>query len=396
MNKKGQGRLILAVLIIACVGQINTIASVMMADIAAEFPNASATAIQYVMQFGMIGGFPVSLAMTVLSQKFRKKPMILIGMACILIGGAIPIFSHSSLAVLYVCAFLVGAGQGFITPLLGTIILLNFEGTMKDRMIGLNTTFGTGGAALLLVIAGWVCKTGWVNVYYIYFAVVPVFIIALTCLPMDEVPKAAEGESGPKAAIPGKGVVQCCLAVCMMVAYATFPLNLSMFVVENNIGDSAATGLGMSLVTIVGALVGLILPQIIKVFKLYISALGAAFGFLATACVIASNGIAMIYVASILDGIFFGVIMAGGGYVIGRICKPEQIGPTFSLSMSFVTLGTIFSPIIVNALTSVWGGTGSKGAFITSAGIFAVVFVLQIFWGAYLTKTCPEAPVPQE
>ena len=116
MNKKGQGRLILAVLIIACVGQINTIASVMMADIAAEFPDASATAIQYVMQFGMIGGFPVSLAMTVLSQKFRKKPMILIGMACILIGGAIPIVSHSSLAVLYVCAFLVGAAAGHHHP----------------------------------------------------------------------------------------------------------------------------------------------------------------------------------------------------------------------------------------------------------------------------------------
>ena len=396
MNKKGQGRLILAVLIIACVGQINTIASVMMADIAAEFPDASATAIQYVMQFGMIGGFPVSLAMTVLSQKFRKKPMILIGMACIIIGGAIPIVSHSSLAVLYVCAFLVGAGQGFITPLLGTIILLNFEGSMKDRMIGLNTTFGTGGAALLLVIAGWVCKTGWVNVYYIYFAVVPVFLIALVCLPMDEKPQPiAATESGSKAAIPAKGAIQCLLAVCMMIGYVTFPLNLAMFVVGEGIGDPASVGLGMSLVTIVGALVGLILPQIIKMFKLYISALGAAFGFLSTVCVIVAGNMMMVYMAAILNGIFFGVVMAGGGYVIGRICKPEQIGPTFSLSMSFVTLGTIISPIIVNALTAVWGGEGSKGAFITSAGIFAVVFVLQIFWGAYLTKTCPEAPVPQ-
>lgn len=115
MNKKGQGRLILAVLIIALVGQINTIASVMMADIAAAFPNASATAIQYVMQFGMIGGFPISLAMTVLSQKFRKKPMILIGMVCILIGGAIPIFSHSSLIVLYIMEVPYGNCRSGIT-----------------------------------------------------------------------------------------------------------------------------------------------------------------------------------------------------------------------------------------------------------------------------------------
>ena len=400
MKKQGQGRLILAILIIALVGQINTIASVMMADIAAAFPDASAVAVQYVMQFGMIGGFPVSLAMTVLSQKFRKKPMILLGMVLILIGGVIPIFSHSSLVVLYVCAFLVGAGQGFITPLLGTIILLNFEGTQKDRILGLNTTFGTGGAAVLLLIAGWVCKTGWVHVYYIYFFVIPVFIIALTCLPMDEVPKADPAAGGSKAAIPGKGFVQCCMSVLMFIAYAVFPLNLSMFVVENNVGDSAAVGLGMSLVTIVGALVGLILPQITKAFKLYIGTLAAVFGFLATTCVIISKSAMMLYVASVLDGVFFGVMMAGGGYVIGRICRPEQIGPTFSLSMSFVTLGTIFSPIIINALNGIWGGAkyGSKGSFITAAVIFVVLIVLQAIWGTYLTKTCPPeaAPAPQE
>lgn len=73
-------------------------------------------------------------------------------------------------------------------------------------MIGLNTTFGTGGATLLLVVAGWVCKTGWVHVCYIYFAVIPVFIIALLCLPMDENPQPiAATESGSKAAIPAKG-----------------------------------------------------------------------------------------------------------------------------------------------------------------------------------------------
>lgn len=394
--KKGQGKLIFAILVIALVGQINTIASVMIADLATAFPTASPVALQYVMQFGMIGGFPVSLAMTVLSQKFRKKPMILLGMVLILIGGAVPIFVHSSLAILYVCAFIVGAGQGFITPLLGTIILLNFEGTLKDRILGLNTTFGTGGAALLLMVAGWVCKTGWVHVYYIYFFVIPVFIVALLCLPMDEVPKADPSASGPKAAIPGKGVIQCCIAVLMFIAYAVFPLNLALYVTEYNVGDSAAVGLGMSLVTIVGALIGLILPQITKMFKLYIGTLAAVFGFLATFCVIIAKNIAMIYVASVLDGIFFGVMMAGGGYVIGRICRPEQIGPTFSLSMSFVTLGTIFSPIIINFLNGIWGGAkyGTKGSFITAAAIFVVVIVLQIIWGTYLTKTCPPEVAP--
>lgn len=79
-----------AILAVALVCQINTIASVMMADIAAAFPGASDVAVQYVMQSGMIGGFVVALLMSVLSTRFRKKPMILIGLVAILVGGLLP------------------------------------------------------------------------------------------------------------------------------------------------------------------------------------------------------------------------------------------------------------------------------------------------------------------
>ena len=81
---------------IALVCQINTIASVMMADISAAFPGASTVSVQYVMQSGMIGAFVISLIMSVLTSHFRKKPMILMGLAAIFIGGLLPILNHSS------------------------------------------------------------------------------------------------------------------------------------------------------------------------------------------------------------------------------------------------------------------------------------------------------------
>lgn len=394
-KSKGKMTLIIAVLAIAIVSQINTIASVMLADISLALNVTDPTALQYVMQFGMIGGFPIALAMTILARHFRRKPMILIGLVFILVGGALPIFFHSSLVVLYVCAFLVGFGQGFLSPLLGTTILTSFEGTMQNRMLGLNTTFGTGGAAVLLVLAGWLCKTGWVNVYYLYFMAIPVFVIALLFLPMDPKPQdviAADAASGgSKAAIPAVGVINCCLSVVLMVAYAVFPLNINLFVVAEGIGTSAETGLSMSLVTIVGALVGLVLPQIIKMFKLYISTVGAIAGLLATIVAMVSKNITMVYVASVLDGVFFGIVMAGGGYIINRICKPSQIAPTFSLSMAMVTLGTIFSPIIVNFVTSLmFGEVTPKGSFTVGAIIFGVGVVLCAVWATYLTKKFPE------
>lgn len=206
----GKGALKFAILATIAIAQADTIASVMLSDIAEAFPDASTMAVQYVMQSAMIGAFAVSLLMSVLTARFRKRPMILLGLASIFFGGLIPLVNHSSIVLLDVCGFLVGAGQGFLVPLLGALVLESFEGRERQRMIGLNTTFLTGGAALLLLLAGPVCLTGWTNVYLIYLVAAPVFAIALLFLPKEERPAAkvrTERErTGRKAApIPALG-----------------------------------------------------------------------------------------------------------------------------------------------------------------------------------------------
>ena len=170
--KSGKGLLKFALLSIIAIAQADTVASVMLSDIQAYFPGASNMAIQYIMQSAMIGAFVISLLMSVLTARIRKKPLILIGLATMFLGGLIPVLYHDSIWVLDICGFLVGAGQGFLVPLVGALILENFEGKERNRMIGLNTTFLTGGSAVLLMLAGPLCMTGWVNVYFIYFLAV--------------------------------------------------------------------------------------------------------------------------------------------------------------------------------------------------------------------------------
>ena len=231
-TKGGKGTLKFAILAVALVCQINTIASVMLSDIGAAFPGASNVAVQYVMQSGMIGAFVISFLMTMLTSRFRKKPMILMGLAAIFLGGLIPVINHSSILLLDICGFIGGAGQGFLTPLLGALILENFEGSDRDRMLGLNTTFITGGSALFLLIAGPVCETGWVNVYFIYFAALPILVIAQIFLAKDEKPQvrqAADRNTAPKVRIPAKGWIQCALIVMMGIGYDSMTAFLICF-----------------------------------------------------------------------------------------------------------------------------------------------------------------------
>ena len=60
--------------------------------------------------------------------------------------------------------------------------------------------------------------------------------------------------------------------------------------------------------------------------------------------------------------------------------------------MSCNFMGIILSPIILNMITGAWGGNAELpvNSFITGAGVFAVVLVLQIVWNTYLRRTLPE------
>ena len=405
MAKSGKRMLKFAILMVALVSQINTIASVMLTDLAVTFPDASDTVIQYVMQMGMVGAFIISFALTFLTNFFKRRTLVLFGLILIMVGGIVPIFLHSSIYLLWFFAFLVGAGQGILLPTLGALILDNFEGDERNQMLGLNTAFYNAAAAALLVVAGFLCTSGWINVYYCYFIVIPVFVIAILFLSPEEkrAEQPADGSAPAKkrGGVPVKGLIQCLLNVVLMIGYAVFPLNLSLYVVRDAaIADASAVGIAMSLVTIVAALVSLILPQVVKVVKLYIGFIAAAFGLLANVLVMFASDITLIYVAAVADGVFFGLLMAGAGYLVGRICTPEEYGPTYALSTSFVSLGTIFCPIVVNFISGIWGGdiANAGTAFVTAIGVFAVATVIQFVWASYLTKTLPpeEAPAAQE
>jgi MFS family permease len=180
------------------------------------------------------------------------------------------------------------------------------------------------------------------------------------------------------------------MTVLAFVFYVTFPLNISMLIAEKGLGDATAAGFSMSLITVVGAALGVVFRPVIKIVKLHMGTLSTLLGLVGLILICFAPNIAVIYVASVLLGVFFGGYAAGTNYIIGRICTKEQIAPTFSILMSLQRVGIVFSPLIINIITGAWGGTGSSGAFTTTTVGMAVIFIIQIFWNIYLTKAFPE------
>ena len=212
-------------------------------------------------------------------------------------------------------------------PLLGALILENYEGTERERMLGLNTTFITGGSALFLMIAGPVCDLGWVNVYFLYFAAIPVMIIAQLFLAKEEEPrKKAADENRKTGGIPLKGWIQCVLVVLMGIGYTAFPLNLSFLVANKGLGSATTVGIGMTMITVISALMGLVFPQLIRVSKLYISTMAAVFGLAATLIIIFASNMGAIYAGTALAGIFFGINTAAPATTSVASVRPTSTG----------------------------------------------------------------------
>ena len=174
----------------------------------------------------------------------------------------------------------------------------------------------------------------------------------------------------------------------MGIGYCAFPLNLSLYVTGKGLGGAASVSMGMTMITVVGALVGLAFSPLVRVSKFFVSPVAAVFGLIATLVTIFSQSLAMIFVGAALAGVYYGINTASPGYYIGRICTKEQYGPTYSMAMTCNFMGLILSPIILNLLIGLWGGDPNMpvNAFVTGAGVFAVTLVLQIIWGLYLTR----------
>ena len=395
MDKRTKNFMVVAFIAVMFVSEINTIASVIMADLARLFPDASMTAIQMVMQFGMVGTFPVTLCIGFFTKKFRIKPMICIGLVMILVGGMMPFAFHSSLSQLYVSAVIIGMGQGFLAPLVSTLTLRHFENKPRERQIGLNAASGAGGAAIITVLAGFLALSGWLNIYFLYFFAVPALVFALVMLPLGEKPQdepvvEEKKEKKEKVAVPARAFVLAIFLIFMYIGYVAFPLNVGMLIEDEGIGDAAMTGWVISINGIVSAGVGIIFPFIVRYVKSFIGFLTCVSGVIGMALVVFAYDMPLIFVSTIVLGVFFGTAVAGSVYIVGRMCTPEQYAPALSIVLGLLYLGVILCPIVVNGITSLWGGSSSRDAFITSAAIMACVAVAQLIFGVYIKKKYPE------
>ncbi|GCF92202.1 hypothetical protein NRIC_00930 [Enterococcus florum] len=376
------------------------IASTVLANIAQSFPDASLTAIQMVMTFGMVASFPATLVAGVLGNTLNKKYIVLVALVLMLVGGLLPAFLHDKLVYIYASSLLIGAGQGTLMTTISNISTELFEGDERSQMYGMQTAFQNGGSVVMMMVAGMLARVQWTQAYLAFGIILVTIVIVMLWLPADQVaPKkqVAGAQNAPKAKVPGSVYFIGVLICLFCIGYSTFSLNASLYIASMGLGDPSTVALAMSLSTGAGVVGGFAFPKIFKVLNRYVLTLACAVTAGGYLLLVLFPSITIVFLAAITAGVGFSLSIPLGIQAISETATPEQMSSSMGSYMAFTSVGAAASPLIINALAGFIPNADEGTVFLTSVAFLVVLTVITVFWSIKTStnKNTNEPPVPE-
>lgn len=344
-----------------------------------DFTAVNPVLIQLVVTFASFFILPSLLVGSLLANRLSKKTLLVIGLILYVIGGVGPAFMNSIGGILVMRAVL-GLGIGFITPLMNALVAEYFEGEERSKMNGLTVGVNGLGGAFFLVIGGAVTALGWRGVFWTYSFGVVLLILVLAFVPRVKPVKIESGENdrNSRKSLPIGVYMVGLLTTGLMVLYYVIPTNLAAFVVDHHLGTSATSGyltaLSFLLVFISG-IVGTKLRQrlgkgtVPLIFLLF----GAAFLLLGEA-----HSLWMVAVSVGIVGFGFGLAYPVLLNKMAIVATPRHRTLAIMLMTAFANIGQFISPLVTNAIQSLFYLNSIRGVLLLIAIILAILLIASI------------------
>ena len=337
--------------------------SPVLASVAKDYPLIPSTMISLLTTLPSLLSIPMTLLCgRVVGKKISYRSLAILGLACNLISGVAPFFTHNFYLLLFWRA-LFGCGTGILTPLIMPIMMSVFHGDEVHRQASLNAISTNIGAVLFQMLGGVACaRFGWEATFLIYLAVLPALLLVARLMP--EPPALTEEEKNKKVPLSlFRPILKWCfLYFFHMILFYVCVTETSAVVMGSGFGSSMAAAVILSLVTLSGVLGGY-LYKFINSWG--IRALGAAYvclslGYLVMAL---SPNIVMMGAGAVLIGIGFGVNMPAIQVYVGLEVPGYARSNAASIQNVFGGLGGFFSKFIITAIGGWFGYESGRFSF---------------------------------
>lgn len=231
-----------AILAISVVQMGTNAISPILADIAAAFPQADSSSIQFLMTFPSLFVIVVSLLAASLTRRISKKYIVAVGCGLFSLSGVLSWLFHGSLPLLFLWAAFMGVGIGLVVPMATSLVSDCFEGGEQQTVMGWQSSAANVGAMAMTFLGGLLAAVHWNCNYLVYLIAVPGLVLSLTCLPRNagQQPQASSTGTGFFTLLRRIPVLTgCLLAAAVTMLFNIVPTNLSMYVTETGIGSAA-------------------------------------------------------------------------------------------------------------------------------------------------------------
>ncbi|HIS80256.1 MAG TPA: MFS transporter [Candidatus Scatomonas merdavium] len=360
----------------------NSFSSVL-ADIAQVFPDAPTTLVQMILTIPSLISIPMGLLAGVLGSYIYKKHLVLFSLLMELIGGVLPLFIHDSIYSLVISSALIGVGQGLLINVASAVVGENFTGTTSGVAMGLKQAASSIGIAILTVATGFLARSAWFNAYYVYLAIIPIFILTWIFLPKGKKDVKLVGKgvgiSGLKKVFTRGCIYYSILSFFLAAANFAFYTNVGLSIVSKGLGDAGDIGIATAWNSVITIILGLIFGYVLKLFKRFTMA--AAVIIQAASYLILANAtsLGMVSVGGMIYGLGAGMQMVAACYYILESVEQDAASMAIAVCMFFTSIGVSLSPVVINAIAPIFGPelNGVTG-FMAAASLQIVIFVIEI------------------
>ena len=150
------------------------------------FCDADQTLVQMIISIPALFIALTSLVFPKLSQKFKAKELVMIGLLLYVVGGsAAGLFSN----IYMVLAFraLVGIGVGIIMPLSTGLLSFYFKPEEQDKLMGYSSAMNQMGGVVATLISGVLATISWRASFLVYMMGLISIVLCLLFLPNDQI-----------------------------------------------------------------------------------------------------------------------------------------------------------------------------------------------------------------
>ena len=318
---------------------------------------------------------PAGLLSATLQKMLGRRRLFLLSIAAIFLAGLLPSFLHS-FPFLFLCRVFVGFAIGLYTPVNTSLIISEFEGAERSRILGWSTAAESIGGAAMVLAGGWLATLSWDRCFYLYFlALLPLLIVAFFF--REGLPRQAETARKTQPLHPAVWHLTALICVTMTFLNVAAPCASSL-VTYKRLGGSFLAGILTAAYLLSGFVCGLMFGKLDRLIKQYGTAFGI--GLCAAGMLLLALGpsVPVLLIGAILGGFGMGYIFPAILSRAGSVTNPEGQTLAAALVLSGSRVGMFLTTLIYLPLMTRAGFPVDR-FYLTSAIVLFLLTILCAF-----------------